>query len=87
MKGLRPCSAEFAHARGSLWARHLRSRQRRQADGHGMLGFCLQATTWKYNRDVDIIVSGLNEETDYPYIYCYAEAVELKALGPEVGVL
>ncbi|CAE7040244.1 unnamed protein product [Symbiodinium natans] len=36
-----------------------------------------EATTWKYNRDVDIIVSGLNEETDYPYIYCYAEDDEL----------
>ena len=33
-----------------------------------------EATTWKYNRDVDIIVSGLTEETDYPYIYCFAEA-------------
>ena len=36
-----------------------------------------EATTWKYNRDVDIIVSGLQEETDYPYIYCYAEDDEL----------
>ncbi|CAJ1414200.1 unnamed protein product [Effrenium voratum] len=36
-----------------------------------------EATTWKYNRDVDIIVSGLTEETDYPYIYCYAEDDEL----------
>ncbi|CAE7397007.1 unnamed protein product [Symbiodinium pilosum] len=36
-----------------------------------------EATTWKYNRDVDIILSGLNEETDYPYIYCYAEDDEL----------
>jgi len=36
-----------------------------------------EATTWKYNRDVDIIVSGLTEETDYPYIYCFAEDDEL----------
>eukprot|EP00927_Polykrikos_kofoidii_P002778 TRINITY_DN11111_c1_g1_i1.p1 TRINITY_DN11111_c1_g1~~TRINITY_DN11111_c1_g1_i1.p1 ORF type:complete len:1928 (+),score=277.30 TRINITY_DN11111_c1_g1_i1:722-5785(+) len=28
---------------------------------------------WKFNQDVDIIVSGLTERTDYPYIYCYAE--------------
>ncbi|CAJ1388164.1 unnamed protein product [Effrenium voratum] len=28
---------------------------------------------WKYNQDFDIIISGLAEETDYPYIYCYAE--------------
>lgn len=36
-----------------------------------------EATQWKFNRDVDIIVSGLQEETDYPYIYCYAEDDEL----------
>ncbi|CAK8989373.1 unnamed protein product [Durusdinium trenchii] len=36
-----------------------------------------EATNWKYLRDVDIIVSGLTEETDYPYIYCYAEDDEL----------
>jgi len=30
-------------------------------------------TNWKYNQDVDIIVNGLTEETDYPFIYCYAE--------------
>ena len=27
----------------------------------------------KSRQDFDIIVSGLTEETDYPYIYCYAE--------------
>ena len=32
-------------------------------------------------QDFDIIVSGLTEETDYPYIYCYAE----DAWGPGIG--
>ncbi|CAE8696863.1 unnamed protein product, partial [Polarella glacialis] len=31
------------------------------------------ATKWKFNQDVDIIVKNLVEENDYPYIYCYAE--------------
>ena len=36
---------------------------------------------WKYNQDVDIIVSGLVEQTDYPYIYCYAEDDETDGVG------
>jgi len=36
---------------------------------------------WKYNQDVDIILSGLVEEQDYPYIYCYAEDDEQDGIG------
>eukprot|EP00913_Durusdinium_trenchii_P027300 g25611.t1 len=28
---------------------------------------------WKPREDVDIVVSGLTEETDYPFIYCFAQ--------------
>jgi hypothetical protein len=31
------------------------------------------ASTWFSNQDVEIIVDGLDEQVDYPYIYCYAE--------------
>jgi hypothetical protein len=31
------------------------------------------AATWFANQDVEIIVDGLDEEVDYPYIYCFAE--------------
>ncbi|CAE8734995.1 unnamed protein product, partial [Polarella glacialis] len=39
------------------------------------------STAWKYNQDVDIIVSNLVEEKDYPYIYCYAEDDEEDGVG------
>lgn len=31
------------------------------------------ASTWKYNRDVNLVLSGLTEATMYDHIYCFAE--------------
>ena len=31
------------------------------------------AQSWFYDQDVEIILDGLEERTDYSYIYCYAE--------------
>jgi hypothetical protein len=39
------------------------------------------STSWKYNQDVDVIVTGLLEKTEYPYIYCYAEDDENDGLA------
>jgi hypothetical protein len=39
------------------------------------------AATWKYDQDVEIIVDGLDEEIDYPRIYCYAEDDEDQMTG------
>ncbi len=38
-------------------------------------------SVWKYNQDVDIILTGLTEETQYSHIYCYAEDDEDDGMG------
>lgn len=40
-----------------------------------------EAAYWKYDQDVAIIISGLVEEQDYPYIYCFAEDDETDGLS------
>jgi hypothetical protein len=46
-------------------------------DGDNADGVYDQATydaqSWFYDQDVEIIVEGLDERVDYPYIFCYAE--------------
>eukprot|EP00931_Biecheleriopsis_adriatica_P047271 TRINITY_DN27224_c0_g2_i1.p1 TRINITY_DN27224_c0_g2~~TRINITY_DN27224_c0_g2_i1.p1 ORF type:complete len:3147 (+),score=582.09 TRINITY_DN27224_c0_g2_i1:27-9467(+) len=51
------------------------------ADGVSTIDEYNDVNNWKFNQDVDIIVSGLAEETDYPYIYCYAEDDEASPNG------
>ncbi|CAE8610726.1 unnamed protein product [Polarella glacialis] len=39
------------------------------------------AATWRYNEDVEILLGGLIAETEYSYIYCYAEDDETDGAG------
>lgn len=63
----------------------------------GMLNFVLQDTvldgmsseadywhfqTWRQNQDVTVVLSGLTEQTEYSYIYCFAEDDEPDGLSP-----
>jgi hypothetical protein len=45
------------------------------------------ASTWKYDQDVEIIVDGLTEEVEYPSIYCYAEDDEDQTVGGLLGMV
>lgn len=36
---------------------------------------------WKYNQDVDVVLYGLSEETDYTHIYCFAQDDETDGAG------
>lgn len=38
--------------------------------------------TWRKNEDVTIVLSGLMEQTEYSYIYCFAEDDESDGMGP-----
>lgn len=38
--------------------------------------------TWRKNEDVTIVLSGLMEQTEYSYIYCFAEDDESDGMDP-----
>lgn len=38
--------------------------------------------TWRQNQDVTVVLSGLTEQTEYSYIYCFAEDDEPDGLSP-----
>ena len=38
--------------------------------------------TWRQNQDVTIVLNGLTEQTEYSYIYCFAEDDEPDGLTP-----
>jgi len=66
---------------GTFWVYDLDDLEDTAADGVSTRADYDSTANWKFNQDVDIIVYGLIEEQDYPYIYCYAEDDENDGVG------
>ncbi|CAJ1388166.1 unnamed protein product [Effrenium voratum] len=64
---------------GTFWVYDLDDIDDADADGVSSQADYDDIYKWKFNQDVDIIVSGLTEETDYPFIYCFAQDDEVPA--------
>jgi hypothetical protein len=67
---------------GAFWIYDLDDLEDTTTDGVASQADYDSTTQWKYNQDVDIILYNLEEETDYPFIYCFAEDDEDEATQP-----
>jgi len=75
------CADNKGRQCGSFWVYDLDDLEDTTSDSMTTKAEYDSSTAWKYNQDVDIIVSNLVEEKDYPYIYCYAEDDEEDGVG------
>jgi hypothetical protein len=66
---------------GTFWIYDLDDLEDDTGDGVASQADYDDRFAWKFNRDVDIVLSGLTAETDYTHIYCHAEDDESDGLG------
>lgn len=66
---------------GHFWIYDLDDLEDTTADGVDTQADYDSIDNWKYNQDVDIILSQLTEELQYSYIYCYAQDDEDDGVG------
>ena len=67
------CKDNKARQCGTFWVYDLDDLEDTTTDGVDTQASYDVTTAWKYNQDVHIILSGLTEEVNYDYIYCFAE--------------
>ncbi|CAE8720003.1 unnamed protein product [Polarella glacialis] len=75
------CHDSLGRECGSFWVYDLDDFEDTSGDGVTTISEYVAAGTWRFDEDVQIVLSGLVEQTAYSHIYCYAEDDETDGVG------